>query len=125
MPSSTITVTSGDDYLEAGGEDRRLVVTVTKSGDTVDLTDTVPTFMVKRRRTDDDADALITKTIGSGVVLADQGTDEGVAYIEIAAADTADLAGTFRWELSAEDAVGTITLRAGQFVVKPDLIVGT
>lgn len=119
---STLRVTSGDDYGLDGANDRRLTVAVTKGGTAVDLTDTDLTFMVKRSPTDADADALISKT----PTLATQSGDTlGVAYIALAAADTADLAGIFPWELSAVDAVGTITLARGSIRIVPDLIVGS
>jgi hypothetical protein len=118
-----ISVTSGDDYLGV----RRLLVTVTdEAGALVDLTGTDSTFMVKRHQTDADADALITKTLGSGIAYApDQATTgKGKAFIEIEAADTDALAGRFYYELEAEDSVGIITLAAGYFIVKSDLIRG-
>lgn len=120
--SVNIRVTSGDAYKLAGSDDRRLLVTVTKSGAAVDLTDTVPTFMVKRRPSDDDSAAVITKT--PTVASPQSGATEGVAYITLNEADTADLSGRFYWELAAEDAVGTITLAAGGFYVTADLIEG-
>jgi hypothetical protein len=118
---SNLYVTSGDAYLLAGSDDRRLRVTVTKDGAAVDLTDTVSTFMVKRRRSDADDDALISVT--ATVADPQTGATKGVAYIPLTEADTADLDGRYLWELSAVDAVGTITLAAGNLYVGHDLIV--
>lgn len=120
--STAIHVTSGDAYKLAGSDDRRLIITVTKAGAAVDLTDTVLTFMVKRRPSDDDSVAVITKT--PTLASPQTGGTEGVAYITLNEADTADLAGRFYWELSAVDAVGTITLADGGFYVAVDLIEG-
>ena len=116
-------VVSGDAYTGV----RRLVVTVVDENDAaVDLTGTTMTFMVKRRRTDDDADALITKAVGTGVTLAtpQSGATKGIAYIALDPTDTEDLSGKYPWELAAEDSVGPIRLAAGWFRVASDLIVG-
>lgn len=115
-----ITVERGDDYTGV----RRLVVTVTdEAGAAVDLTGTTGTFMVKRHKTDSDAGALITESI----VLASpqSGATKGVAYIALTAADTEDLdAGSFYYEIEAQDSIGVITLAAGRFTITADLIRG-
>lgn len=130
---SNLYVVSGDAYLD----ERRLVVTVTEpvldadgneiSRTPVDLSATDLTFMVKRRRSDADADALITKTTVSGIEIAtpQTGATKGVAYIELDEADTDDLGhivGGYPWELEGEDSVGKVTLASGRFYVTADLV---
>ncbi len=112
-----IYIRSGDDYLDG----RRLVVTATDNGAAIDLTGVDLTFEVKRTTR---GDAIITKTVGAGIEIAvpQVATTMGVAYIELEAADTEDLAGRFLWELQAQDAVGIVTLGSGSLYVKTDLI---
>lgn len=116
-----IHVTSGDAYVD----DRRLTITVTDADDaTVDLSATDLTFMVKRRRSDADADALITKVTPAEIEIASPqtGATKGVAYLSLEESDTADLNGRFLWELEGEDSAGKVTLADGGFYVKRDLI---
>lgn len=120
---ASIYVTSGDAYLAA----RRLVVTVTDDdGATVDISTTALTFMVKRKRTDDDSAALITKVTPTEIEVAtpQTGATKGKAYIELEEADTDDLDGKYLWELEADDAIGKVTLAAGGFYVTADLVEG-
>jgi hypothetical protein len=122
---SGLHVTSGDAYGLDGSNDRRLIVRVTKDGANVDLTDVDLTFMVKNRRSDEDDEALFTKTIGSGITLATQTGDTiGKAYITLTEANTESLAGRYFWELEADDAVGKLTLASGEFRVASDMIRG-
>lgn len=115
-----IAIARGDDYTGA----RRLTVTVTdEAGATVDLTGTTGTFMVKLRKTDADAAAVITKTIT--LASPQSGGTKGVAYIAIAAADTDDLdAGAYFYEIEGQDSIGVITLAAGRLTITADLIRG-
>lgn len=119
-----LTIRRGDAYTGA----RRLVVTVVdEAGATVDLTGTTQRFMVKRRRIDADALAVISKSTTSGITLASpqSGATKGKSYIAIAAADTSALdAGRYWYELEATDSVGIITLAAGEFQITADLIRG-
>jgi hypothetical protein len=124
--STNIYVTSGDQYGINGSDDRRITLTVTKAGVAVDLTGATLKFLVKRRRLDADADALITKTTSSGITLASpqSGATKGVAYLTLDEANTDDLSGRYLWELEGDDAVGKVTLAAGVFNVKADLVTG-
>jgi hypothetical protein len=116
---SILRVTSGDAYTGV----RRLVITVTDdAGATVDLTGTDLRFVVKRRRSDANDDALIDEV--PTLASPQSGATKGVAYIALAEADTADLAGRYYWELEADDSVGIITLASGRFYVTADLIEG-
>lgn len=116
---SNLHVTSGDAYTGV----RRLVITVTdEAGAAVDLTGTVLTFMVKRRRSDADDDALLEVT--PSLASPQSGATKGIAYIAIAEGDTDDMSGKYLWELSADDSVGIITLASGGFYVTADLIEG-
>lgn len=118
---SSLYVTSGDAYAN----ERRLVVTVAETEES-DLTGVTLTFMVKDRRSDDDADALIVKTTEDGIEIASPQTGDtaGVAYIEIAEADTAELAGRYYWELEATDSIGALTLARGSMYIGADLVTG-
>lgn len=102
------------------GDDRTISVDVT-----TDITDAELTFLVKARRDAADEDAVITKTIGSGITVTNAST--GLATISLDAADTADLPTEpfYRWEIQAVDAAGdTHTLAAGRFVLRTDLVIG-
>jgi hypothetical protein len=56
---------------------------------TADLTSSSVSFMVKKNVADLDAEALITKTIGSGVTITD--AVNGVLQVTLTASDTNDL----------------------------------
>lgn len=102
------------------GDDRTASVDVT-----TDITGAELTFLVKARRHDADADAVITKTTGDGITVTDASL--GLATIALAAADTDDLDTRpfYRWELQAVDATGaTHTLATGRFVLIRDLVRG-
>lgn len=115
---STLIVTSGDAYTGS----RRLTVTVTDpGGSATNLTGVTLKFMVKRRVLDADADAVITKVMGAAQIQITSALG-GIARIGLLEADTADLLGTYKWELEATDADGKITLAAGDFTVVADLI---
>lgn len=119
--SSSIHVTSGDAYGASGSDDRRLLIAVVDpAGVAVDLTGVDLTFVVKRGST-----TLISKVTPSQIALATQtGATTGKAYITLAEGDTEDMSGRYLWELEADDAVGKITLAAGNFYVNADLIEG-
>lgn len=117
----TLTVTQGDAYTGV----RALVITVTdEAAAPVDLTGTTLRFMVKRRKGDTDAAALISRATGSGITLASpqSGGTKGQAAIALTATETNVIAGRWYYELEATDAIGVITLAAGVFIVAPDLI---
>jgi hypothetical protein len=122
--STNIYVNSGDQYGINGSDDRRITLTVTKAGVAVDLTGATLKLLVKRRRSDSDADAVITKTTSSGIALASpqSGATKGVAYLTLDEGDTDDLSGRYLWELEGDDAVGKVTLASGGFYVTPDLV---
>lgn len=67
-------------------------------------------FLVKRRATDADGDALVTKTTGSGISISGTynsapATNTQKATVSIADTDTDSLpAGVYRWELKRTDA---------------------
>lgn len=123
--STSIRITSGDAYLNGGLlGDRRLVITVTNpDASPTDLTGIDLTFMAKRRASDDDSAAVITKETPSDVEI-DADPTTGLAYVSILAADTDDLAGRFPWELQATDSAGPVTLAAGNLYITADLIEG-
>lgn len=111
-------VTRGDDEI------LDILTTDKDTGALVDLSGAQLTFMAKRRRTDADADALITKTVGTGIAISNQVTDKGEAVVTINAGDTdAKPAGAFWWELQSKDGGNHVaTLASGRFVILADLI---
>lgn len=115
---SYLEVTRGDD------EALDIVVTNKDTGALVDLTGSALKFLVKRYRADADVDALITKSVGSGIAISNQTTDKGKAVVTIAAANTGTgPTGAFWWELQAVDATSKVaTLADGRFVIRADLI---
>lgn len=116
---SSLFVTSGDAYVGS----RALQVTVVDpDGSATDLTGIDLTFLVKQGLDDADADAVITKTVGTGITVAAPLT--GMATIDLSEADTADRAGMFPWELQGVDANGRVTLASGSLYISPDLITG-
>ncbi len=114
-----LTITRSDD------ETLDIVVTNQDTGAVVNLTGATLKWMAKRRRTDADVDALITKAIGTGVTVTN--AVGGVAEVAIAAADTnAITPGAYYWELQSVDAASkTHTLAGGRIVILPDLIRST
>lgn len=118
-------VTSGDAYTGT----RRLVITVTDpDGAVLDLSATTLVFMVKERSSDDDADALISKSSDDiaeiEIASPQSGGTKGKAYLSLEEDDTEDLAGRYVWELEAEDADGKLTLAKGAVYIASDLIEG-
>jgi hypothetical protein len=75
-----------------------------------DITGWALSFMVKRKATDADVDALVTKTTGSGIVIAGTfnavpATNTQEATVSIADTDTdGQSAGIYRWETKRTDA---------------------
>ena len=87
------------------GEDKTLTVTIYQSDETTpqNVTGWAVSFMLKRKRTDTDANALITKTTADDVALTTPGS--GVITVSIADDDTSDLrADTYWYEIKRTDA---------------------
>ena len=90
-----------------GGEDHEFVFDVTNVPETVaiDITGWALSFMVKRRVSDADSAALVTKTTSSGIAIAGVfaaviTTNTQRATVTIADSDVDDfVAGLMRWEL--------------------------
>lgn len=119
MPQA-LTIVRGDDYLGV----RRLKLTVKEdngAGALVDLTSTSVRFQVRRKA--GFVAALIEKALGSGIELADQTTNRGVAFVEIESAATQGLeAGDYYYEVEATDSVGKVTLASGTLTLVADQI---
>lgn len=97
-------------------------VTLTDSaGDPLVLTDRELTFTVKRRLLDSDDDALIQKTVGAGIVVADAET--GVATITIDPADTSEIANgpSLYWDIQVQADDDVRTPLSGRLVLMPDV----
>lgn len=98
--------------------------TVTEpDGTAVDLTDaTGIRFTAKDRASDADADARITKTIGSGVTVTN--AVGGIVRVQLATGDTSALSVplslAFDLQLS-DDAGGVYTVAAGKLEIKADI----
>lgn len=111
-----LSITRGDDGI------LDVVVTDRDTGDPIDLTGAELTFMVKRDRRDDDDDAILTKTVGSGITVSAPAT--GVAVVAIDAADTdEETPAACWWELQSVDVTSKVhTLAAGRFAITADLV---
>lgn len=102
------------------GEDKTLNITVYQA-DGVTPQDcssfTGLSWMVKRRKTDVDADALLVKTLAGGAIAV-SGDDHDVCAITIAAADIADILADVQYyhELKRTDAPKTVISR-GRFLL--------
>ena len=97
------------------GEDK--VWTVTLDGNP-NITGWAITFVLKKRL--GDSSALITKTVGSGIVLTTPTT--GIFTVTIAAADTNASTvgdGKFRYEIFRSDAGAIDVLDYGEYEIKP------
>lgn len=96
-------ITSDDDFFL--GEDKTLTFTIYQSDGVTpqDITGWALSWMLKQKGTDDDDDALVTKTTASGITLTTPAS--GVCTVSIADTDTEDLrSNTYRHELKRTDA---------------------
>jgi hypothetical protein len=80
-------------------------------------------FTAKRRSSDDDVDAVITKTVGSGVTITDPATS---GYVEVALlpvdTNSETTTVTFVWDLQVTGAAGDPhTVASGTLRVDPDI----
>jgi cyanophycinase-like exopeptidase len=92
------------------GDTIPLSIAVTREGTAVDLTGAALRFVAKRRLKDADVDALITKTIGTGITVTDAAA--GAAVIM-----------TLQCEVQMVESDGTITTVAqGTLEVKIDAV---
>jgi hypothetical protein len=101
------------------GDTRTFTHTITRSAVAVDLTGATLSFMVKTDAYQADVDAVITKTIGSGIVVSAPAT--GVAVTTVLPANTSGLAAgrlDYIWELVMTEANGVVTtVERGAFVI--------
>lgn len=104
------------------GDTRVLDLTATTPADLpYNLTGVDLSFTVKRGFDDDDADAVITKTVGSGISLTDAAG--GMASITLDAADTSGLrpGAPLVYDIQAIDNDEVVTLDSGELRVMPDV----
>jgi len=104
------------------GETKQLDIAVVDGNDAaVDITGSSFWFTVKRDWLDADADALITKTVGSGITIDD--APNGSAVIDIDPADFAAFANEpviYVWGLTEKDASADVhRLARGTLLVSP------
>jgi len=103
------------------GDDRSLTITATE-----DLTGSDVAFTAKRRRRDTDADAVITKTTGAGIVIGNPGT---TAEVAIDAADTDgldDVPVALYWDVEVIDSADKRrTVATGRLGILPDISRGS
>lgn len=100
------------------GEDKSLVVTVLDAaGAAQDITGWALSWMVKRRKTDADADALVTKATGAGIALTTPAS--GICTVTVEDVDIAELLGgqLYYHELKRTDAGLETVLSYGTFVL--------
>lgn len=102
------------------GEDKSLPCTIYQRDDATlqDITGWALSWMVKARRTDDDADALVTKTTSNGgIVLTTPAS--GVCTVTVSDTDIASLAGEVQYfhELKRTDAGNETVLIYGKFIL--------
>lgn len=102
------------------GDDVTFSVAVTSSGTPVDLESTQSiTFTAKRRMSDPDSAAILSKTVGAGIEV-----EDNVAQVTIDRADTQDFDDTVRlfWDVEVIDAEGLVhTVASGRLWVRADV----
>lgn len=104
------------------GEDKALVFTIYESDETTpqDITGWTVSWRLKRRQSDADSAALLTKTVGSGIALTTPLS--GVLTVSIADTDTdAILAGSYFHELKRTTDGSETVLSFGSAVLKQAL----
>lgn len=90
-------------------------------GVAVDITGWTIFFEVKKKITDTDADAVISKTVTDHTNAA-----AGLSAITLAAADTVDLAGDYFYDIQVKKGDGTIfTVTSGKYTFKADVTIRT
>jgi len=112
-------------YIRRGDTQTFDIAATEPDGDPFDLTDVELQFTVKRGFDDSDADAVFSKTIGSGITLdADPAT--GLATLVVDGDDTSDLMApaSLVWDLQADDGEVVTTLAVGTLRVEPDVTRG-
>jgi hypothetical protein len=108
------------------GDTATFTLTLTDAaGGPLDLTDLDITFTAKRSTYDADADAVLRKTVGSGITVADDPAT-GVATLTITAADTADLSQSksLPWDVEVVDGEDVRTPLSGRLVISRDVTSG-
>lgn len=117
-----LTANVGSDADWFLGEDKALVFTIYQSGSTTvpqDLTGFALSYRVKRKLSDADVDAVVTKTTPAGIALTTPAS--GICTVTIADTDTDGLdEGLYQHELKRTDsgleavlAKGTVYLKRG------------
>lgn len=111
-------------YLEMyrGDDESFDVAVVDKNGAPVNLTSSNLRFTVKRSIKDADIAAVLSKTIGAGVVVTNPAG--GIARIDMDPADTSALTRSvlYVWDLQVQDSAGNVrTLADGELRVKLDV----
>ena len=79
------------------------------AGTALDLTGLTITFTAKRRPTDSDLDAVLSKSTADGIVVDDDPTT-GIAVLTIDPADTEDLTDlrSLYWDIQVDDGAGDV-----------------
>ena len=98
------------------GDDVTLDFTVTTGGVAVDLTGATLQFLVKTLPTDTDANAIFTKTVGSGITVTD--ATAGIGEIAFTQANTISLSGGTRYyAFTMKKSSVVTTLDQGAFII--------
>lgn len=106
------------------GDTKAFTISLTDDDDLpLDLTDMAVTFTAKRSRFDADADAVIAKTVGDGIVVDDP--DSGVVVLTLEPSDTASLAARphrLFYDVQVVDVLGVVvTPLADILEIQPDV----
>lgn len=98
-----------------------------RDGTALNLTGVSIWFTVKRSHEETDVQAIVRKTVGSGITIVNAAI--GRADVRILAADLASLPPrrtTLVWDCQVRDAAGFVsTVDRGQLVVDPDVTIAT
>jgi hypothetical protein len=114
------------DALVRGDDTTRIITIVNADGDALDLTGCTLRFTAKRRRTDAQAAAVISKVTPTQIALATQsGATLGTATLTIDAADTASLEAMridLLYDVELVTATGKkYTTETGTLTINPDV----
>ena len=91
------------------------------TGNPINLTGMTLAFMAKRSRSDSDASAVISKTLGSGIAITNVAA--GLGTLTIDPADTASVVETMQleWDLQLVNAGQVFTLDSGYLLIRADV----
>jgi len=109
-------------YEKKRGDTVTLQLTFTDAnGDAIDITNYTVFFTLKNNRSDEDADAVITKDITNH-----SDPTNGITTITLSAAETADLLGCYWYDIQYKTGAGVIkTVVIGTYIFEEDVTIRT